>query len=111
TIRHARPLAWLAAFVLTAATGVAAEVPSFNRDVRPILSDKCYFCHGPDSNQRQAGLRLDVRDSALSELDSGATAIVPGKPAESELIRRVVSTDEFEQMPPADAKIGRLTPD
>ncbi len=111
TIRHAQPLAWLAAFVLTGSTGIAAEVPSFNRDVRPILSDKCYFCHGPDSNQRQAGLRLDVRDSALSELDSGATAIVPGKPAESELIRRVVSTDEFEQMPPADAKIGRLTPD
>ncbi len=73
----------------------------FNRDVRPILSDKCYACHGPDAAQRQADLRLDVRDEALADL-GGYAAIVPGKPNDSELIRRIISDDEDEVMPPAD---------
>src|SRR5690606_13773574 len=60
-------------------------------------------------NQRQAGLRLDDLASATAVQESGATALVPGKPGDSELFRRITSTDEFEQMPPADAKIGRLT--
>lgn len=81
----------------------------FNRDIRPILSDKCFHCHGPDAEQRQAGLRLDQREGATSELDSGVTAIVPGKPDESELIYRVESEDEYERMPPADAKLPPLT--
>lgn len=101
----------LAAALLSGSMTLADEVPSFNRDIRPILSDKCYFCHGPDENQQQAGLRLDVRESAVTALESGATAIVPGQPEQSELIRRITSTDEFDQMPPADAKIGRLTPE
>jgi Protein of unknown function (DUF1553)/Protein of unknown function (DUF1549)/Planctomycete cytochrome C len=75
----------------------------FNRDVRPILSDNCFHCHGPDKNARQAELRLDIRDEALKPKDSGATPIVPKKPGESELVRRIQSTDPDEMMPPPDA--------
>lgn len=88
---------------------VAARPVDFNRDVRPILSDKCFFCHGPDAEQRQAGLRLDDRAVATSELESGVTAIVPGKPDESELVYRIESEDEYERMPPLEAKLPPLT--
>ncbi|MCY3759523.1 MAG: c-type cytochrome, partial [Acidobacteria bacterium] len=73
----------------------------FNRDIRPILADNCYACHGPDQNQRMAGLRLDLQDSALGRLDSGHRAIVPGNPEESQLIRRITAGDEALKMPPA----------
>ncbi|MCB1237639.1 MAG: DUF1549 domain-containing protein, partial [Verrucomicrobiae bacterium] len=82
-----------------AADAGAGEI-SFNRDIRPILSDKCFACHGPDARAREAGLRLDRGDSATAKLDSGAVAIVPGKPGESELIRRVTVEDADEAMPP-----------
>ena len=82
---------------------------SFNRDIRPILSDNCFACHGPDSGNRQAGLRLDVAERATSELDSGARAIVPEDVAASELVARIISTDPDSVMPPPEAKIGRLT--
>src|SRR5215469_15948345 len=72
----------------------------FNRDIRPILSENCYACHGPDQNKRKAGLRLDVRTNAISELKSGDVAIVPGKPSESKLVERITSKDEDERMPP-----------
>ena len=72
----------------------------FNRDIRPILADNCYACHGPDQNQRMAGLRLDLQDSALGRLDSGKLAIAPGNPEESELIRRITARDEARKMPP-----------
>lgn len=72
----------------------------FNRDIRPILSDKCFACHGPDDASREANLRLDDSAAATSELDSGTVAIKPGSPSESELVRRITSTDESEQMPP-----------
>ncbi|WP_145053416.1 DUF1553 domain-containing protein [Lignipirellula cremea] len=81
----------------------------FNRDVRPILSNKCYTCHGPDPDAREAGLRLDLPAGALAELDSGAHAIVPGEPDQSELIRRIASTDAGERMPP-DATGKPLSP-
>src|SRR6188508_2470271 len=84
------------------AAGAAAPV-SFNRDVRPILSDKCFRCHGPDARHRKAGLRLDVEESATAELDSGSTAIVAGKIDESELVRRILADDEAERMPPAES--------
>jgi len=74
----------------------------FNRDVRPILSDKCFRCHGPDDQTREAGLRLDQRDAALKVLDSGETAIVPGQPDASRLVERIRSTDPAELMPPAE---------
>ncbi len=76
----------------------------FNRDVRPILSDKCFFCHGPDASKRKADLRLDDR---ISVIDSGA--IVPGKPDESEILRRVLSDNTDERMPPAATKLERLS--
>ena len=74
----------------------AAEPIDFNRDVRPILSDKCYFCHGPDEKHREADLRLDQAPPLGSKV-----IVKPGKPDESELIRRILSTDADEHMPPA----------
>jgi hypothetical protein len=79
---------------------VAAEKVRFNRDVRPILSDTCFHCHGPDEKERKGGLRLDVRTEALKPSKSGATAIVPGKPEQSEIITRIHSGDAEEVMPP-----------
>src|SRR5688500_18881815 len=76
----------------------------FNRDIRPILSENCFQCHGPDAKHREADLRLDQRDSALAKRDHGA-AITSGNIAASELVKRIISTDEDLQMPPA--KSGR----
>ena len=80
----------------------------FNRDIRPILSDKCFHCHGPDPKKRDSGLRLDVREEAIADRD-GIRAIVPGKPEDSDLLVRIVSHDKDEQMPPPKAKLGTLT--
>ena len=97
---------------MLASVARAADRPlSFNRDVRPILSDTCFGCHGPDAANRQAGLRLDVRDEALAELESGTRAIVPGASASSELVSRIRSDDADLVMPPPEAKLGRLSPD
>ena len=96
--------------ILVAGSAIAAEpVPTYNRDIRPILSDNCFQCHGADAGSREARLRLDDRDAALKGGKSGLPAIVPGKPAESELILRTHSKDEDEVMPPADKK-PRLAP-
>src|SRR5579883_2507196 len=73
----------------------------FNRDIRPILADKCFQCHGPDEPKRKAKLRLDTAESALGKAASGSVAIVPGKPDESELYLRITSDDSDERMPPA----------
>jgi hypothetical protein len=81
----------------------AADTIDFNRDIRPILSNKCYTCHGNDDAERQAGLRLDIRDAAVLELESGETAIIPSKAEESALYQRVASTDDDVRMPPADS--------
>jgi hypothetical protein len=79
----------------------AAEPLRFNRDVRPILADACFGCHGP--GQQKAGLRLDQSASATKPNKRGDAAIVPGKPDESEAIRRIFSDEETEVMPPADS--------
>jgi hypothetical protein len=76
----------------------------YNRDVRPILADKCFHCHGPDAAARQAELRLDQSADATAERD-GQRAITPGKPGSNELIRRILSAEDDERMPPADSGI------
>ncbi|HEX2750660.1 MAG TPA: DUF1549 domain-containing protein, partial [Verrucomicrobiales bacterium] len=88
--------------VLTAGTGHAAPL-RYNRDIRPLLSDNCFYCHGPDKNHRKGGLRLDLSDEVLKPAKSGKVAIVPGKPEASELIARINQTDPDELMPPAEA--------
>lgn len=91
--------------------GTLPDVVSYNFQIRPILSDKCFKCHGPDAGKREAGLRLDIADSAYAPLKEtkGAFAIVPGKPEQSELYKRVSSDDTSFIMPPIDAHLGVLT--
>jgi mono/diheme cytochrome c family protein len=93
----------VAAFVGVARFVAAGDAPDFNREIRPILSRNCFACHGPDEHDRRGGLRLDDRAAATSELESGLTAIVPGKPAESELVARIRTTDADIVMPPPES--------
>ena len=86
--------------LVSVATTAAPKKISFNRDVRAILSENCYTCHGPDANARKVKLRLDVRDEAVKERKGGTFAIVPGEVKESELIYRIMSDDPEERMPP-----------
>ena len=87
-------------FLLPATPARGEQPVDFRHEILPILSGSCLECHGPDEETREAGLRLDQRESATSELESGAYAIVPDQPDASELIRRVSSDDEDERMPP-----------
>ncbi|MCA9257742.1 MAG: DUF1549 domain-containing protein, partial [Planctomycetales bacterium] len=93
---------------LTAGTQLASGEPSgepnYARDVRPILTDKCYQCHGPDEGSREAGLRFDQQEATFAELESGARAIVPHDPEASELLTRIETDDADLQMPPPDAE-------
>jgi hypothetical protein len=91
----------LLVFCWIAGPAVAAEGIEFNRDVRPILSDKCFACHGPDAESREADLRLDQRESAITDR-GGYRVVSPGQPDQSELVHRIRSEDEYERMPPAD---------
>ncbi|HAV62889.1 MAG TPA: hypothetical protein DCY13_11055, partial [Verrucomicrobiales bacterium] len=97
-------LSGAAALLLLGGANASARV-DFNREIRPILSDTCFKCHGFDENERKSGLRLDVREDALKPAKSGEIAIVPGQPDASELIRRVTTDDEDDHMPPV--KTGR----
>jgi len=122
--RHALTSTWLkrlrsAVAVFAAATfclpgpAIAADEPTpdpveFNRDIRPIFSDICYKCHGPDKAQRKADLRLDTEAGAFAERD-GHRLILPGDTVQSELFRRISSADEDEHMPPVDSGL-KLTP-
>ncbi|MEO1835668.1 MAG: DUF1553 domain-containing protein [Akkermansiaceae bacterium] len=76
---------------------------SFNRDIRPLLSDRCFQCHGPDKNKRKGALRLDIREEAVADRD-GLRVIAPEKPGESELIRRINLADPAERMPPPESE-------
>lgn len=87
----------------------SADDIRFSNDVLPILSDKCFHCHGPDASHREADLRLDERNSALHRRD-GRAAIVPRQPDQSELLRRVTSHNDDELMPPPKSQRKRLTP-
>jgi hypothetical protein len=102
----ARP-ALLLALALTWSAGTFAKV-SFNWEIRPILSEHCFSCHGFDAKHRKADLRLDTREGALADND-GVRAIIPGDPAKSELWKRLLSQDAEEVMPPPEAHKPKLT--
>ncbi len=88
-------------FLIMGLQAEAARV-DFNRDIRPIMADTCFRCHGFDANARKAKLRLDVRAEALKPAKSGAIPIVPGKPEQSEVVHRLFTEDEDDRMPPAE---------
>ena len=90
----------LVPLLLAFSIGAQAREVDFNREIRPILSDKCIFCHGPDKEHRKAKLRLDLEESAK---DPKNKVVVPGKPQASELIYRITTDDEDDLMPPADS--------
>ncbi len=107
-IRQPGYLGVLAAFLVAAqghsvAEEAVSQAISFNRDIRPILSENCFLCHGPDEENRSAGLRLDDRDAAIADND-GVRAIIPGNADQSELIHRIETTDPDDRMPPPDSE-------
>ena len=93
-------IGWAGIGVLLVTICAYAEPIDFNRDIRPILSDKCFRCHGPDAGERVSALRLDQRQSVLAELDDGSRAVVPGDMAASQLWQRITSADADWRMPP-----------
>ncbi len=97
-MRYCVPIVALMAWPIAAP---AADKVSFNRDIRPILADRCFACHGPDGNKREADLRLDRPDSAVGN-DGQERAIIAGNPDASELMQRITSEDADERMPPVD---------
>ncbi len=99
------------AFALAVASAAWAAVPErvdFNFQVKPILSDRCYHCHGPDQRNRQADLRLDTKEGLFKVLDAGEgrQVVKPGSAEHSEMFRRISSTDEDVRMPPPDSKLS-----
>src|SRR5262245_35810647 len=102
---------WLIFGLASGAGLICAEDPGrlrFNRDVRPILAEKCFHCHGPDAHARQAELRLDRPENALAPRE-GVRIITPGKPEESDLYNRITATADSVHMPPTDQE-RQLTP-
>ena len=104
-----RHILWFVCWMLVGAPpshlhAAAIVAPDFAIDVRPILSQRCFKCHGPDEAARKSKLRLDQPEAAILPAKSGAIAIVPGKPGESELVKRILSTAEDEVMPPPSTK-------
>ena len=91
--------------VFSAPMPVCADGPDYGTDIRPILSQYCFKCHGPDETKRESDLRLDQREEALKVAGSGERPIVPGEPAASELVRRILSPDPDQQMPPPSTKL------
>jgi hypothetical protein len=100
---------WLTPVPLRAA--VAPEAVDYGRQVRQLIADRCYACHGPDEARRKADLRLDLRDAALKPAKGDKIAIVPGKPDASELMKRITSADPDVVMPPPESKKTPLTPE
>src|SRR5688572_20489671 len=100
-LRDMRPgLALLCASFVVMISPLAEERAAirYNQSIRPLLSDNCFACHGPDAGQRKGKLRLDIREAALEK-----KAIVPGKPEESELVKRIFTQDADDLMPPAES--------
>src|SRR3954447_6539896 len=95
SIRGITALSALAVLAIAGRSHAQGKI-DFNRDIRPILSDKCFACHGPDTSKLKGKLRLDVRDAAVKR-----GAVVPGKPDESELVHRIFAKEPGDAMPPA----------
>ena len=104
TIRH---LIFYSSAFLFLIPALAEEPINFNRDIRPLLSDRCFHCHGPDAKKREADLRLDTREGALAPLDDDGEmfTVVPGDPDKSELFYRIITDDEIDVMPPPESKL------
>jgi hypothetical protein len=107
------------AVAVVAALGIAEEKATlsamtsrvdFTRQIRPLLSDRCFRCHGPDASRRKAKLRLDVREGAFKKLEAGWAVVKPGDPSKSELVRRITTDDTEDMMPPPESKLS-LTAD
>jgi mono/diheme cytochrome c family protein len=94
--------ALVSVFAAPRAQAAASRKVDFNHDIRPMLSDNCFACHGPDEKKRKAKLRLDTSDGAVADLGKGVRAVVPGKPAESALWKRITTTNPDDLMPPAE---------
>ncbi len=111
---HARKGIWIGTapcavlLLLAWVSALSAEDLRFNRDIRPILSENCFFCHGQDPKHREADLRLDQRSDAIKDND-GVFAIVPGHPEKSEILKRLLSHDADDQMPPPESN-RKVTP-
>jgi hypothetical protein len=97
---------WIVVLAVPSPGWGQGEAVDFRRDIRPILSDKCFACHGPDASHRKAGLRLDTEKGAKGDR-KGGRAVVPGEPAKSVLLERITSADETERMPPPES--GKTT--
>jgi mono/diheme cytochrome c family protein len=87
---------------LTAQQALADDAISFSREVRPIIADKCFACHGPDEAARKQGMRFDVKEGLFGKTELGAEIVAPGNPEESELYYRIAHPDDDERMPPSD---------
>jgi hypothetical protein len=94
------------------ACAIGQDAVDFQRDIRPLLSDRCFTCHGPDAETREAELRLDRKDQAFreSQSENGLRLIAPGDPTQSELFLRIISKDVDARMPPVDSKL-KLSPE
>jgi hypothetical protein len=104
----------LAVAAVTALIGASGSAPrtagasriDFTRQIRPLLSDRCFRCHGPDASKRKAKLRLDVREGAFRKMNAGWAIVKPGDPAKSELVRRITTDDIEDMMPPPESNLS-----
>ena len=105
--KHTLPLLFLCCLLTKSAFVVAGEI-DFNSQIKPLLSDRCFVCHGPDTNQREADLRLDTKEGAFGRAESGNAPriVAPGQPKRSELFLRISSTDPDVVMPPPDSNLS-----
>jgi hypothetical protein len=88
------------------AKAALSQSPDYNQHIKPILSDRCFKCHGPDKTKIEAGLQLTSLEFATAELESGNKAVVPGRAGQSELIKRILSLDADEMMPPPESHLS-----